>query len=188
MQRKWEMGIGVVGLLFAIIALAFWFPHDIKGKFMEVTMAGVKEPGDAFFPIILTSIIAFFSVVQLIIGALQTSYGQKSFGYISTRNIGYLAILFLIISIGLALMYWMGPLFVAMLGVAKSYRLLVDTIPYKYIGFLTGGFLITFSIITWAEGRVRKRSAVVSVLLLLILISIFDLALNNIQLPPNADF
>lgn len=188
MQKKWEVGIGAVGFLFAMIALVFWFPNDIKGNFMEVTRAGVQEPGDAFFPILLASLIGFFSLIQLITGAVRSSFDRKASGYISARNVVYLTILSSIVLTSLALMYWTGPIVVEILAVAENYRQVIDTRPYKYIGYITGGFFMTFSLITWAEGQIRKRNAIVSALLLLLLISVFDLALNNIQLPPNADF
>lgn len=48
MQKRWDIGIGLFGLLFAILALTVWFPNDIKGDFVELTRAGRPEPGMRF--------------------------------------------------------------------------------------------------------------------------------------------
>ena len=94
----------------------------------------------------------------------------------------------MIILSGFGLMYWTGPLMVNLFDSAESYRLLIDTPPYKYIGFVTGGFFMIFSLITWTEGHIRVRTVLSGVILLFLLILIFDVALTNIQLPPNADY
>ena len=188
MQRRWEIGIGLCGMVFAIAALMVWFPNDIKGDFMELTRSGKPEPGDAFFPTLLAGFIAFFSFIQIAIGAFRSPANESDYKRITLDNLFFLFVLTMIILSGFGLMYWTGPLMVNLFDSAESYRLLIDTAPYKYIGFVTGGFFMIFSLITWTEGHIRFRTVLSGVILLFLLILIFDVALTNIQLPPNADY
>jgi len=187
MQKRWDIGIGLFGFLFAVIALTIWFPNDIKGEFVGLTRAGRPEPGDAFFPVLLGVFIAFISIC-LIYSAFGQRQNTAETGRITTKNLVFLTILGALIGGSLTLMFWLGPLAVWLSGVDATYRQLVDSAPYKYIGLVIGGFVLTFSVITWAEGRIRPRSAIVSVLLLIVIILVFDVMLTNIQLPPNADY
>lgn len=125
---------------------------------------------------------------MLLLSALTISRERVATNVISVRNLVFLTILAALIGGSLALMFWLGPLAVWLSGTDATYRQLVDSAPYKYIGIVIGGFALTFAIITWAEGRIKRRSAIVSVLLLIVLIVIFDVMLTNIQLPPNADY
>ncbi|CUH75036.1 Tripartite tricarboxylate transporter TctB family protein [Tritonibacter multivorans] len=190
MVRRWEIGIGLTGLLFALFSLFFWFPNDIQGAFMETTRAGKPEPGDAFFPVLLAGFIAFIAAIQIVSALLKRDQEAQGSDYprLDGENIKFLALFLAIILGSLAVVYWIGPLAVWLTQEELTYRQLVDTAPYKYLGVVVGGFALTFSLISWAEGRLRARSAVVSALLILVLILVFDVALTNIQLPPNADF
>jgi len=89
-------------------------------------------------------------------------------------------------------MYGLGPLTVAVLNsvglLDADYRQLTDTAPYKYIGYVVGGFLMTITLIAWTEGRIRRQSVIAVVLTLIVAIIIFDVVLKNVLLPPNADY
>ena len=156
MQRRWNIGIGLFGASFALLALFLWFPNDIKGDFIELTRAGKQEPGDAFFPVLIVVFIAFLSLVQIVTGfLLRRSEDDIAEPPISPANVLFLAMLAAIIFASLGLMYWLGPLVVSISGVAEEYRHVSDTAPYKYIGMVLGGFALTFTLISWAEGRIR---------------------------------
>lgn len=190
MVRRWEIGIGLSGLLLALIAVFFWFPADIQGAVIETTRSGKSEPGDAFFPVILAGFIAFVSGLQVLsaLWAHGSDLECPNYPRLTGENLRFLCLFSALVLGALTVIYWIGPFSVWLTQSELGYRQLVDTAPYKYLGMVIGGFALTFSLITWAEGRIRARSAVVSVLLLLLLILIFDVALTNIQLPPNADF
>ena len=89
-------------------------------------------------------------------------------------------------------MYWLGPLTVAALNtfgwLDASYRALSDTAPYKFIGYVVGGFVMTITLIAWTEGRIRWASVLSVLITLTVAILIFDLLLKNVLLPPNADY
>ncbi|WP_371229888.1 hypothetical protein [Roseovarius sp. 2305UL8-3] len=176
--------------MFALFALTFWFPNDIKGGFLETTIAGKSAPGDAFFPVILAILIAVLAAVQVLQGVLLRLGGETSTNaqYITLDNLKFLSVLAVIVGICLALMYWLGPFVVALSGQEATYRQLIDTVPFKYVGFAVGGGFLTCTLIFWAEGKASMRAVLVSLVLIAVLILVFDVALNNVQLPPNSDY
>jgi len=190
-RDPWNIGFGAVVLVSALLALTVWFPNDIKGGFIDLNQMGKPEPGDAFFPIILAGILIVLSTAQLL-GAVFGRKPQAPSGRVTVENLRFLFQFYIIVLIGLTVMYWMGPLVVETLRsmgfIDQTYRQLVDTRPYKYLGYVTGGFIISAGLITWAEGKVRARALSSVVIVQALLILILDVSLRNIQLPPNADF
>jgi hypothetical protein len=190
----WNIGFGAVTLTAALLALFVWFPNDIVGGFIEQNYAGKSEPGDAFFPFLLASALLVLSAVQLLGALVQRANRDRDagIGKLTPANLKFLLLFYAIVVTGLTVMYWLGPLTTEALRafgfIDQTYRQLVDTAPYKYLGYLAGGFLMTFGLITWAEGKVRPRAVFTVILVLAVSVLIFDILLNNIQLPPNADY
>ena len=189
----WEIGFGVACVGFALLALSVWFPRDIVGGFTETNAAGKVGPGDAFFPTLLASSILLLGGIH-VLKTLITSRGsaeRQTIGRLSQANFSFLVRFHLVVGLGLAAMYLLGPLTVAvsnaLLGGTATYRELVDTPPYKYVGYVSGALLITLPLIHWASGRTTLRTAVVVVAVILATIVLFDGLLRNVQLPPNAD-
>lgn len=191
----WNIGFGVVTLAAALLALFVWFPLDIKGGFIQTNLTGNLEPGDAFFPILLAAALVALSLVQIsaaLFNRQSSSAGQPDeTGRLSARNLMFLARFFAILAAGLAIMFWFGPLVTTGLGamglIDQSYRQLVDTVPYKYLGYLIGGFAMTATLVWWTEGRLRPRAVYTVIAVLAACVLIFDILLDNILLPPNAD-
>ena len=191
----WNIGFGIVLCLFAILALFVWFPRDIIGSFIETNQVGKVGPGDAFFPVLLASAILGLSIVHLVATLWQRRSGDDTaitIGKLSSANIWFLVRFHLIVLAALFIMYVLGPLVVsainAVFGSELKYKALVDTIPYKYIGYAVGGCLLTLPLIAWAEGSLRIRSIVIVLATIIASILIFDVLLSNVQLPPNADY
>ena len=186
------MGFGVVFLAGSLLALFVWFPADIRGGFFHVNAIGRSEPGDAFFPILLAATLAALSVVQLATAILRPPPGSEPQPRLTVRNIRFLALFVAIIAAGLVIMFWLGPTVVWVmqaLGLTEAeYRHLTDTAPYKYIGYVVGGFLMTVGLIVWGEGRLRRVGLVTVIMVLAMAIIIFDVLLTNVLLPPNAEF
>lgn len=190
----WDIGFGAVVLAGALLALFVWFPADIRGGFFHTNAVGRREPGDAFFPIILASTLAVLSAIQLVLAVLrprpQTDDAPQA--RLTTHNLKFLATFLAFTGAGLAIMYWLGPLTVSAmqaLGLTEAdYRNLTDTAPYKYLGYVVGGFLMTVGLIVWSEGRVRRGALITVVAVLATAIVVFDVVLNNVLLPPNAEF
>ncbi len=191
--NPWDIGFGAIVLCLAVLALFVWFPNDINGGFMQVSAIGRDEPGDAFFPIILGVLLGGLGALQLGLSLLGRSLRTDDENpIIHCDNLVFLAKFLAIVGVGLFCMYWMGPLTVSALnalGVLDgTYRQLIDTAPYKYIGYVVGGFGMTAAIIIWTEGEVRRVALMTVALVLLVSILIFDIALTNVLLPPNGEF
>lgn len=189
-RDPWQLGFCAVVLGAGWLALGVWFPHDIKGGFIEPTLSGKPAPGDAFFPVLLTVFILVLGFVQLVYSCLRPG-AAPAIGRLRRENLRFLCGFAALVALGLSLMMWTGPLVVAALqalGLAEhGYRQLSDTAPYKYLGYVTGGLVMTVGLIARAEGRVRMRALVTTLLVLGVLVLVLDVALRNIQLPPNAD-
>ncbi|TQV81768.1 hypothetical protein [Denitrobaculum tricleocarpae] len=192
--NPWDIGFGAALLVFALWALFFWFPADIPTGFFFINSVGREEPGDAFFPIILASLLAGLSLIQMILSWRNRRSGDEAgvTGGITLSNLKFLALFLTVVGVGLGLMYWLGPVTVAVLNAAGlldgTYRNFSDTVPYKYLGYVAGGSVMTLALIVWAEGRVRPVAVMIVIAVLVVAILLFDVALRNVLLPPNADF
>lgn len=190
----WDIGFGAVLFLFALGALLIWFPYDIRGGFLDVDHAGKPEPGDAFFPVLLAGAILLLSAIHVLKALLSNrqSVTAEQQGRLTRDDLIFLFVFNAIVVTSLAVMFWLGPLATLaanfFTGSELTYRQLVDTVPYKYIGYCVGGFVMTASLIAWAEAGLRWR-AILSVLAVIAAsIIVFDVLLFNVQLPPNADY
>lgn len=192
--NPWNIGFGVAVLVFALFSLFVWFPADIPTGFFFINAIGREEPGDAFFPILLASLLAVLATIQITVTIIQSRRGYvgPTPGTLSLANLRFLAIFAAMVCAGLAIMYWLGPGVVqmlAMVGVTDgTYRQYSDTTPYKYIGYIVGGLLMTVAMIAWTEGRLRRTAVLSVVITLATSILIFDVFLRNVLLPPNADY
>lgn len=190
----WNIGFGVAVLVFALFSLFVWFPADIPTGFFFINAIGREEPGDAFFPILLASLLALLAAVQIAVTIFQSRMGHAGPvpGTLSIANFRFLAIFAAMVCAGLAIMYWLGPGIVqalAAIGITEgTYRQYSDTAPYKYIGYIVGGLLMTVAMIAWTEGRLRRTAVLSVVITLATSILIFDVFLRNVLLPPNADY
>lgn len=189
----WDIGFGVIVFIGALLALFVWFPLDIRGGFFNINQIGRSEPGDAFFPILLASALALLSLIQMALVLLRPTPSDASVqAKLTLENVKFLTLFLIITSSGLAIMFWLGPVVVWAMRetglIDATYRQLTDTAPYKYLGYVVGGFLMTISLIAWTEGRVRLLSVLTVSVMLALFILIFDILLNNVLLPPNAEF
>lgn len=189
----WDIGFGAIVFVGALLALFVWFPSDIRGGFFNINQIGRPEPGDAFFPILLASALVLLSLVQMALVLLRPTPPDTAIqAKLTLDNVKFLGLFLIITASGLAIMFWFGPVVVWTMREAglidATYRQLTDTAPYKYLGYVVGGFLMTMTLIAWTEGRVRVLSVVTVSVLLALFILIFDILLNNVLLPPNAEF
>ena len=190
-RDPWNIGFGVVASIAAFFTLLIWIPNDIKGGFIEINQIGKPEPGDAFFPIILASLMLVLSTGQLA-GAVLSSKPQAASEKLTAHNLKFLFLIYTIILAGLTVMYWLGPLVVDALrstGVIDStYRQLADTAPYKYLGYVAGGFLMTTSLIAWAEGAIRLKAVLTVAIVIGTLILVLDILLTIFRFPQTRTF
>lgn len=191
---KWNAGFGVTLSGFALIALFVWFPRDITSGFVETNQVGKIEPGDAFFPVLLACAILVLSLIDLLMTGFKAARNLPAgdLGRLTFGNLLFLARFHVAVLFGLIAMYVLGPAVVtlqnSLTGEAAQYRQLVDTLPYKYIGFVAGALIVTLPTIAWAEGRWSVRALLTVLSVVLVMIIVFDVLLRNVQLPPNADY
>lgn len=192
--NPWDIGFGVIVLAGALLSLFVWFPADIPTGFFFTNAIGREEPGDAFFPIILATLLSILSAIQLVSALFKnrTEDLPSAPAVLTLQNLRFLLIFAFIMFAGLSVMYWLGPMTVSLLKalgiIDADYRQLTDTAPYKYLGYVVGGFLMTIILIAWTEGQIRPRSILAVLITLTVAIIIFDVVLKNVLLPPNADF
>lgn len=189
-RTRWDIGFGIVTMTLSLLALFVWFPNDIVGGFIEVSAIGRTVPGDAFFPVLLAVGIFVLGALQALLAVRRALAGRPTVARTLTRsNARFIAALAAIVLSGLALMVWLGPLVVDGLNVIGlldgSYRNFSDTAPFKYIGFVVGGFAMTAALIVLTEGRVRRASLASITVVIAGAIIIFDILLKNVLLPPN---
>ena len=180
----WDLGFGLAAVAFALGALFLWFPNDMRGGFTELSPGGDEAPGDAFFPTLLACGILVLGLVQS--GAALRTQGPTLSGRIGRGNLAFLAGFLVLFAVGIALLAFSGPLLAEWTG-APPYRQLSDTVPWKWIGFVLGGFVLGYGPIVAVERRLKITSALVVLAALVILILVFDGLLADIRLPPNAD-
>ena len=95
---------------------------------------------------------------------------------------------FLILAVGFSLMRYAGPVVVRLINVEKvEYRVVRDTVPWKYIGFTLGGTFLVTALIAWTERKLRLVHLLIGLGATLMLIALYDLPFDDLLLPPNGD-
>ncbi len=190
--RKWNIGIGLFFLAASVITLIFWIPVDVETGVVEQERRSTVI-GDAMAPTMVSFGIMAVSVALLAVTFLGRAVSGRteaeSASGMSLENLRNLLWLLLIVGLSLALMVWTGPTVVAILQMTGSeiseYRLLQDTVPYKYLGFALGGFWLVLGLISWIEGRVKNRAIVTAIGAVVVLIVLYDVPFDSLLLPPN---
>ncbi|UWQ89879.1 hypothetical protein K3727_13835 [Rhodobacteraceae bacterium M382] len=182
---KSNLILGLVMVIFAAILLSLWIPLDTQTGLVEKIRRQVVI-GDALAP----TVAALFLLIGggLLVVVDRTADGQPK---PSLRGLGFTASLIAVICISLVVMRHAGPLSVWLIntlhGDTLEYRLLRDSAPWKYIGYLLGGTLMISGMIALVEGRIRIRAVLVALLAVLIMIALYDLPFKDLLLPPNGD-
>ena len=135
-----------------------------------------------------------FVSMALLIDAILSSRALRALenSAMDVQSFIFLFKLTFIIFIALLLMLYSGPLLVEfanlMNGENNSYRLLKGSLPYKYIGYILGGFIMIFSSIGLVENKFSANGAWLSVIAVAVLTFIYDVPFDNLLLPPNGDY
>lgn len=201
---KWNLGLGLFCSAFALFALLYWIPTDIESGVVELERREYII-GDAMGPFFLSICMLLLSA-SLILGAIFTLWraprdasseedsklleGDIS-GGISPGNFLFLVKLLGFIVASMALMEWVGPLMADALRAAGhdigTYRQLVATVPYKYLGFIAGGFVMVVGLTALIEGRVTRVGVLTAIFTITVLIIVYDVPFDTLLLPPNGD-
>ena len=191
-RHHWNAVLGGACGLFALTVLLLWIPSDVTSGVVEQVRRQVVI-GDAMAPTVwsigigvLGLLLALASLLRLREGVRESPDGGPTWA-----NLRYLLLLVATIVGALLVMTHAGPLVV---GIAQSlgsdvdsYRSLRATRPWKYIGYLAGGFLLVFALMSYTSHRISPRLALIAAAAVLIMALAYDLPFKNLLLPPNGD-
>jgi len=182
-STKNDLVLGVAIMAFAGLIGFVWIPLDIEtGIFEKVRRR--TEIGDAFAPALAAGLLALGGLL-LLVESLRT----RSLVRLSLNSLTYTAGLLGLFVIFTLLLTWIGPIAVVLFAEqAAEYRLLRNTAPWKYLGFVVGGTFLVAALISFMEHRLRWQSVLLGVLATIALILVYDLPFDNLLLPPNGDF
>ena len=171
--------IAVILLAFAAALLLLWLPVDTDTGLYEIKR-GKFTIGDALAP-------AFAGAVMAVAGLLLL-FGPRSREEprLDPHHVKFLSAMIAVVLLGMVLMRWAGPA-AAMLFADSEYRLLRDTVPWKYVGFASGGFVIVAGASSVVEGRFSRNAARAGIVAVLLIIALYDLPFDDLLLPPNGD-
>ena len=173
--------LGLVSMAIASGVAFIWVPLDVETGLIENVRRRVVI-GDALAP----TLAAFFIGLG---GAALILFERKAPGQPDLRpsHLTFMGALVAVLVVGFLIMLNAGPIAVSLFGGDSDYRLLRDTAPWKYIGYLLGGIFIISALITQAEGRFSLRSILISTGVVTVLIVLYDLPFDDLLLPPNGD-
>ena len=188
-KAPWTVGLAIFFSLASLLTLFVWIPLDIETGVIETFRRRVTI-GDAMAPTIMAVAILVVSVVMGILAVFQPAENSSDVKEdIDKQSFVFLARLVIVVSIGLILMVYLGPMVVDLIntlgGEIGSYRNLRATYPYKLIGYVVGGFVLIFGIISVVENRFSMNGALVSIVAVVVITMLYEVPFDNLLLPPN---
>ncbi|WP_417227812.1 hypothetical protein [Amphritea sp.] len=187
-KRNPNLAIGLLTIALGCIILFVWIPADVETGLFEKVRSRVRL-GDALAPSIAAALLIFAGLL-LFFQSLRANTDIE----LSFDNMKYLLLLFCLFVVTINVMHWSGTWIVEtakLLGILNeesSYRLLRDSAPWKYIGYVTGGLFMLFSLICLMERKFSLKAMFIALAAVVTLILIYDVPFDNILLPPNGDF
>ena len=173
-----------IGVLIAALLIAFvWIPMDVESGIFEKVRRRLQI-GDAFAPTLAAALLGLGGLL-LILESIRAKSPLK----IGSHSLFYLAILALITIAFVTILTWTGPLLVALFaGEGAEYRLLRDTPPWKYAGFVVGGTFLVAALIGFIERRLSWQGVIIGLAASFLMILLYDVPFDDLLLPPNGDF
>jgi hypothetical protein len=191
-SERWTIGLALFFAGASLVTLFVWIPADIETGVIE-TFRRRTTIGDAMAPTLAAAAILVISVIMGISAVLRARRnGRPPESGPDRRGSAFLLLITVPMVLGLVLMVYTGPVVVEAInafgGEIGTYRQLKAAFPYKYLGYLIGGFVMAFGMIRVVENKTSQSAAWVSAFAVLALILLYDLPFENILLPPNGDF
>lgn len=176
--RNQTVALAWAALLLALVLLLLWIPFDTQSGIVETSRRRVLV-GDALAPVV--------SGVFILLGAvlLAVQHKVEQTDGLSSKNLRFVFSLIALGALSFALMRWAGPLVAMLFG--HEYRLLRANVPWKYIGFALGGWVMVFGLVTLMERKPSRRGALFAIGVVAFLIAAYDLPFEDLLLPPNGD-
>ena len=191
-QQKWTFGLAIFFIIASLISLLVWIPNDIETGVIERFRRQITI-GDAMAPTMVAWGVLLVSIALLIDAILSSRAPRASENSVmDAQSFVFLFKLIIVIIIALLLMFYGGPLLVDFLnlvnGEGNNYRLLKGSPPYKYIGYILGGFVMVFGSIGVVENKFSANGAWLSIIAVTVLTLLYDVPFDNLLLPPNGDY
>lgn len=177
-SRNRTVFLALAVAVLALVLLFVWIPLDIDSGVVE-RVRRRNTIGDSMAPVLAGVIILLGALILLLERKREVTVG------LTRENLRFLVALIALGAISFGLMRWAGPAIMAL--AAFEYRPLRADIPWKYIGFVSGGWVMVFGLITLAERRMSARAALVALGTVCVLIAVYDLPFDHLLLPPNGD-
>ena len=183
----WTFGLAGMFAVLALVTLGVWIPTDIESGIVE-THRRRTIIGDAMAP---TAAVVGMLVSAVLLGCLEFLRPRAKPTALDRGTAAFVVRIAVPICAGLILMVHTGPLAVdavnALGSDVGSYRLLRDTAPWKYLGYLVGGPIMIGGVIAVVERRFSKAAAATAVGATVVLMFMYDLPFDDLLLPPNGD-
>lgn len=177
-----NLGLGLFVIALALFALIFWVPSDTVSGLM-LFKRGRYSIGDAMAPSLAFALMALSGLLIVLKARIPQDISQLKLG-----NLGFLSLILGVCIVALLTMTYGGPWAVDIFGNREdSYRSLRDSAPWKHIGFAIGGIILVSGLIGLVEHKLTINGFIIGLGTVLVLIGIFDLAFDNLLLPPNGD-
>lgn len=168
--------LGLIVGGFGLVIVFVWAPLDTATGLIE-RVRGRSAIGDAFAPTVAGALIIAAGLWLAVMPANRAA--------LTRANLAWLGALCICVALGLTAMRWTGP---ALALVAEAdYRVLRDTIPWKYVGYVLGGAWLAFGLMTLVERRVLWSRLLIALAVAAALALGCDLAFEDLLLPPNGD-
>ena len=180
-MRKLSAGtaLGLGCIAFALGVAFVWIPLD-TGSWLVERSRGRYVVGDSLAPMLAAAFV-------LIAGVMLLFERRADSNRPSRDNLIFIGTLTGFGIVSLLLMRWVGPVAAAILAGGEEYRLLRDTVPWKYTGFVVGGGSLIFAMIAFVEERPSWRALWIALGAVAAIIILYDLPFDDVLLPPNGD-
>ena len=177
--------LGGLCVLAAALVAFVWVPLDVDSGVVEQVRRRVQI-GDSLAPVTAAVFIAIGGLMLLLVERRVPD--QPVF---ALQNLRFIALSAAIIVVGFLIMRFTGPLTVDVVnlltGSELQYRLLRDSAPWKFIGYVIGGIFVVAGLMAQAEGGITRKNLGIATAVVIALILIFDVPFDDLLLPPNGD-
>lgn len=184
-NSKSNLILGAFFVAFAILAIFVWIPLDTTSGIIQ-KVRGRYNIGDAMAPTIATLFLLAGGLLLVI--SERKAKDQPAFG---RDEFSFIVKLMAVLIFGLMVMRYTGPLLVELTNLFRAepreYRLLRATPGWKHVGFVVGGIITVSGVISVVERKFSRRAVLIGILAVIILVAVFDIPFEDLQLPPNGD-
>ena len=186
MSLSRDQKLGVFFLVCAALLVFVWIPLDVDSGYIEKVRRQVSI-GDSLAPTVAGAFLMIGGLGLLLFGGTKGAPDAP----MDMQAMRFAGLLFVVYFLAFVVMLYVGPLAVFVsnqfTGADQEYRLLRDTVPWKYLGFALGGTLAVTGTVSLLEGRFTWRALVVGIAAVSAMIAVYDLPFDDLLLPPNGD-